>query len=157
MAFTIDICKTSDNNLTVDKQYETIGNSVPIDPTGDIDELNPEFRISYNAAYKFCNYVVATFLGRKYFCLNVLSVGQQMILKCTVDALSSWDLSACPVTVIRNGGIGKPTVFPDSKLPVQPNQQTLDQTVATNSALTPSGERCYVLACIGGDITQGGE
>lgn len=153
MAFTIDICKTLENNDKVDKSYEILASNILIDPTSDIDVLNPTFKIDYNSNYIGCNYVCAQFLGRSYFCTNLLKIGQQMQLQCTVDALSSWDLSNCSLTVLRNGGIGQPSIYPDKKLPVEPNQQTLQQTVATNSALTPNGERCYVLACIGGDIS----
>lgn len=157
MSVTIDLCVTNDNNTTVNKSYNILAENVTIDATHDLDELSPEFIIRYNAEYKPCNYVVANFLGRKYFCEKILSIGKKMKLKCTVDYLSSWDLSKCNITVIRNDGIGKPTIFPDSKLPIAPNQQTIKQTVAENSAINAAAERCYVLACIGGDITQGGE
>ena len=77
-----------------------------------------------------------------------------MTLNCTVDYLSSFNLRSCPVTVVRNGGIGAPTKIQDSKFPVLPNTETVKQVPIAHTAFTPYGERCYVLQCIGGAITN---
>ena len=64
--------------------------------------------------------------------------------------MSSFDLSGCPITVLRNGGIGAPTKIQDNKFPIIPNEETIDQIPVANSHLTANGSGCYVLQVIGG-------
>lgn len=159
MAFTIQLGYTSENPSAVEKTYTIVSPSggIEISPTSKINQEKPVFIISYNANYVNCNYVIANFLGRKYFCMIDYEIGKQMTLNCTVDYLSSFNLRSCPVTVVRNGGLGAPTKIQDSKFPVLPNTETVKQVPIAHSAFTPYGERCYVLQCIGGAITNGSE
>ena len=152
MDFTIDIGFTSDRNNKYNKTVNYIANNVPISTMSTINQLSPVFIINRDDRLLGANYVNATFLGRKYFCTISIDTAQRMVLTCNVDYVSSFDLSDCDITVLRNGGIGKPTEIPDSKLPILPNRQTVQQTVDVNSALNPNAERCYVLGVIGGDI-----
>ena len=154
MAFTIDICKTSDNVLKYNKSYTTLSpvGGVSIDATQSIDQINPTFIINYDPTYIECNYVVASFLGAAYFATPIVEPGKRITLKCSIDPLS-YNLDSCPGTVLRNGGIGKPTKMQDTKLPIITNEQTITQTVSANEALTPYGDKCYVLTVIGGAIT----
>ena len=152
MAFTIEIGYTSENASAVEKAYTIVSptGGIEISPTSKINQLKPVFIISYNSAYVNCNYVIASFLGRKYFCTIDYEIGKQMTLNCTVDYLSSFNLRSCPVTAVRNGGIGAPTKIQDNKYPISPNEETIDQVPISHENLTPYGERCYVLQCIGG-------
>lgn len=152
MDFTIDIGITNDRNDKYNKTVAYIAIDVPINTMSNINQLSPVFIIDRDDRLIGANYVNATFLGRKYFCLISIDTAQRMVLTCNVDYVSSFDLSDCYITVLRNGGIGAPTEIPDSKLPILPNKQTVQQTVDVNAALTPNAERCYVLGVIGGDI-----
>lgn len=157
MSFYIYLGNTSENASAVEKSYTLVSEAIQISPTSKINDLQPIFYINYNENYINCDYVIAPFLGRKYFCTIDYEIGKQMILNCSVDVLSSFNLRSCPVTVIRNGGIGAPTKIQDSKFPVLPNTETVKQVPIAHSAFTPYGERCYVLQCIGGAITNGSE
>ena len=159
MSFTIKIGKTGDNAFKVNKTYTELSPQagVTIHPTSTIDQIRPEFIIDYNSAYLTANYVEAAFLGRKYFCTVKVDTGTRMILTCEVDYLSSFDLSECPVTVVRNGGLGAPTKIQDTKFPVLPSTETVQQVAIAHEAFTPYGERCYVLQCIGGAVSNGSE
>lgn len=133
MAFTIDVGYTTENPSKVDKSYTSLlssGESVSISPLSTINQLNPVFIIDYDSRFLNANYVVATFLSRKYFCTVSIDTAGRMVLSCKVDPLSSFDLSECPVTVTRNGGIGAPTKIPDNKLPVIPNVVEVKSTIA---------------------------
>ena len=157
MSFYIYLGNTSENASAVEKSYNLVSEAIQISPTSKINELQPIFIINYNENYINCDYVIAPFLGRKYFCTIDYEIGKQMILNCSVDVLSSFNLRSCPVTVVRNGGLGAPTKIQDSKFPVLPNTETVKQVPIAHSAFTAYGERCYVLQCIGGAITNGSE
>lgn len=153
----IHIGINTDNISKVGKELTTElspTTGVLISPKSKLDLLNPTFEIQYNESYLTCNYVDATsFLGRKYFAKCATEPGGRMLIMCTVDPLSSFDLSKCPVTVLRNGGVGAPTKMQDTKFPVIPNEQEIEQTVSVNNGLSPDGQACYVVTVIGGPIT----
>ena len=151
MAFTINIGYTTDNNLKVNKNVAWLSpvNGVSVSPLSTINQLNPVFVIDRNDTYLTANYVECTYLGRKYFAVVSVDTANRMILECSVDYLSSFDLSNCPITVTRNGGIGAPTDYPDSQFPILPNQKSITSIVKSNSILTANGGS-YVLTVIGG-------
>lgn len=151
---TINILKTSDDNRHLIKTYNTI-DSVNAIVVLDMSILQPVLIIEYNANFVNANYAYIDELKRYYYITNIeLTSGNRMKLYLTVDVLMSFadDIEKAFITVLRNGGIGKPTEIPDNKLPILPNKQTVDQTVDINNALKPNAERCYVLGVIGGDI-----
>lgn len=154
MAFSITLGVTSDNKNKVDKTYTTLSpqGGVLIDPTSKIDLINPVFLINYDAAYLTCNYVEASFLGRKYFAKVSVETGKQMIITCSVDVLSSFSLGNCKITVLRNGDLGAPTKIQDSKYPILTSEETIDQVPISNADLqVPIGYASrYVLQVIGG-------
>lgn len=153
MAITIKLGITTDNVDKVGKTFSeelTPSEGVVIEPTSIIDPINPKFIINRDDSYINCNYCEATFLGRKYFAKVSVDTGSRMIVDCTVDYLSSFDLSNCPITVVRNGDIGSPTVIQDNKYPIAPNREKLQQIPISNSNFTANGNGCYVLQVIGG-------
>lgn len=152
MAITIKLGTTTDNVDKVGKTYTeaTPSGGVVIEPTSIIDPITPKFIINRDDSYINCNYCEATFLGRKYFAKVSVDTGSRMIVDCTVDYLSSFDLSDCPITVVRNGDIGSPTVIQDNKYPIAPNREKLQQIPISNSNFTANGNGCYVLQVIGG-------
>lgn len=151
MAFNINIGYTTDNNLKVNKNVTWLSpvGGVSVSPLSIINQLNPVFVIDRNDSYLSANYVECSYLGRKYFALVSVDTANRMILECSVDHLSSFDLSNCPITVIRNGGIGKPTEYPDTQFPIIPTQKDITSIIRSNNILTANGGS-YILTVIGG-------
>lgn len=147
--FTIDIGYTTENNLKVNKAYTTIQSGVQIHPTSSISQENPVFIIDYDSRFLNANYVICSALGRKYFASISTDTANRMIITCSCDYLSSFNLSNCPIQVTRNGGIGKPTDYPDTKYPILPNQKEITSIVRTNNILNVNSG-VYVLTVIGG-------
>lgn len=147
--FTIDLAYTTENNLKVNKSYTTIQNGVEIHPTSTISQENPVFVIDYDNRFLRANYVICSALDRKYNALITTDTAGRMIITCTSDYLSSFNLSNCPIHVTRNGGIGKPTDYPDTKYPIIPNQKDITSIVRTNPILNANSDT-YILTVIGG-------
>ena len=156
MAFTIDIGYTTDNTYEVYKRFTPVRTGVSISPLSVINQLNPTFVIDYDSSIisNNCNYVIANFLGRKYVCTLSVDTAQRIILSCSVDYLTSFNLRDCPITVIRNGGIGAPTEIPDNKFPVLPNRKQIDSITVFNEQLGDFAKDVralnYVITTIGG-------
>lgn len=148
MAFYISIGTTTDNNKKVGKTV-SYKDPVEIHPTSIINQLNPTFIIDRNDSYLSCNYVKCDFLGRKYFATVSVLPANKMQIECSCDYLNSFDLSNCPIHVTRNGGINKPTKYPDSKFPIYPNEKEITSIVRTNNILNVNSG-AYVLTVIGG-------
>ena len=147
--FTIDLAYTTENNLKVNKTYTTIQSGVQIHPSSTISQENPVFVIDYDSRFLSANYVICVALGRKYNALITTDTAGRMIVTCTSDYLSSFNLSNCPIQVTRNGGIGKPTDYPDTKYPIIPNQKDITSIVRTNPILNVNSDT-YILTVIGG-------
>lgn len=128
--------------------------SVRVEPTEDFDILQPHLILQCDNKYMLANYIFIDTYDRYYFIRDKkLLTAERIELICEVDPLKSANLDNCPISVVRNGGISKPTEIPDNKLPILPNEIDIKQTVDTNSALTTNAQYCYVLGCIGGEIT----
>lgn len=158
---TIDICQTTSDPNVADKTTTTtiIQGSVNIEPTSIISQISPIFIVDYDSRYLTANYIICQELGRKYFCTVSVNTAKRCVISCNVDPLSSFDLSSCIIGVIRNEGIGAPTPYVDSKLPVYPSKKNISsivmqqQSVPLNSLLDTSAEDCYLLTVIGGSPT----
>jgi hypothetical protein len=148
--FTIDIGYTTENNLKVNKSYTTILSGVQISPTSTISQENPVFVVDYDSRFLNANYIICSALGRKYFATISTDTANRMIITCSCDYLSSFNLSSCPIQVTRNGGIGKPTKYPDNKYPIYPNIKDITSITRSNSILTANGG-AYILTVIGGE------
>lgn len=154
MAFAISIAKTTAPPNKVNRVYNVI-DSVTVSPLSTINQLNPVFVIDYDTRYLNANYVIATFLSRKYFCTVSVDTAGRMVLNCKVDVLAN-NFNNCPLTVTRNGGIGKPSYIPDEKLPILPNRETITSTTAENPYFSSGllDNKCYLVTVInGGGIT----
>ena len=147
--FTIDIGYTTENNLKANKSYTTLASGVQINPLSTISQENPVFVIDYDSRFLNANYVICSALGRKYFAQISTDTAGRMILTCSCDYLSSFNLSNCPIQVTRNGGIGKPTKYPDNKYPIYPNIKDITSITRSSSILTANGG-AYILTVIGG-------
>lgn len=153
MSMSIKIGTSTENPDKANKSpvWYNSGQTFTIKPTSIINNLNPVFIIDYNSSLLDCNYVSCETLGRNYFITRIsVDTAQTMRIECTVDYLSSWNLSGCPITVVRNGGIGSPTKVPDSKLPVKPSTENIKQIPVENSEFKQLLTYPYVLQVIGG-------
>lgn len=134
----------------------TGANGVTINPKTIQNVLRPVFEIDYNSALLNANYLHAPFLEKYYFISSVsINTAGRMVFECVVDPLKSYDLSNCPITVVRNGGIGAPTKINDNKLPISPNEKTVSQVPVTDYNTTDSkldSTGIYILQCVGGQI-----
>lgn len=155
--YSIKIGNITEDPLVVQKAPVWLNSSVPLLPTSTLDQRAPVFVIDYDDRYLGANYIECPKLGRKYFIQNKsVDIGKKIIFSCVVDPLSSFDLSNCPINVIRNGGIGAPTKYIDDKLPVYPSKKNISsivmqqQSVPLNSLLDTRAEDCYLLTVIGG-------
>lgn len=158
MAFTIDIANTTASPDKYNKTNETtiIQQGVSISPLSTINQLTPVFVIDYDSRFLNANYIIATFLGRKYFATVSVDTAGRMILQCKVDYISSFNLSNCPITVTRNGGIGKPTEIPDNKLPIIPNRKKIDSITVfspdiNTTFINDTRSLNYVVTVVGGE------
>lgn len=160
MAFTIDIANTTANPEKYNKSNETtiIQSGVSISPLSTINQLTPVFVVDYDSRFLNANYIITppTFLGRKYFATVSVDTAGRMVIQCSVDYISSFNLSNCPITVTRNGGIGKPTEIPDNKLPVIPNRKRIDSKTVfspdiNDVFINDIRSMNYVVTVVGGD------
>lgn len=158
MAFTIDIANTTANPEKYNKTNETtiIQSGVSISPLSTIAQLMPVFVVDYDSRFLNANYIIAPFLGRKYFATVSVDTAGRMVIQCKVDYISSFNLSNCPITVTRNGGIGKPTEIPDNKLPIIPNRKKIDSITVfspdiNTTWINDTRSLNYVVTVVGGE------
>lgn len=160
MAFTIDIANTTANPDKYNKTNETtvIQPNVSISPLSTINQLTPVFVVDYDSRFlnAIANYIIAPFLGRKYFATVSVDTAGRMVIQCKVDYISSFNLSNCPITVTRNGGIGKPTEIPDNKMPIIPNRKKIDSITVfspdiNTTWINDTRSLNYVVTVVGGE------
>ena len=155
--YSIKIGNITEDPLVVNKAPVWLNSSVPLLPTSVLDQRAPTFVIDYVEGYLGANYIECAKLGRKYFIENKsVDIGKKIIFNCSADLLNSFDMSSCSINVIRNGGIGAPTMYIDEKLPVYPSKKNVSsivmqqEIVPLNSQLSASDGDNYLLTVIGG-------
>lgn len=160
MAFNIKIGYTTDNSFKVGKSATWINNTgttqAVMYPLEGCTVLYPIFRIDYNALYLTANYVYCNETGYYYTCTVEVDTAQTMILRCSIDYLSSFDLSDCPITVTRSEIAGINSI-PDNQLPVLPNEVDTQYITVYNEGLSEGGimSRMYVINLISGGVNYG--
>lgn len=145
---------------TLDKDITAISPSIAVQPYEMTSITKPVLILDYNSDYIDANYIKITWdngMSYYYYCTVATNNGGQLIVTCERDPLMSFKdaIENCDITVTRNAGIGAPTIYPDSKLPVYPNKKNITSIIMpeTSASFTGDGEYCYLLTCIGGEPT----
>ncbi len=155
-----------ENNSPISTLYpdiSQIGETIEITPFNAMSIVNPEIVIDYNTAIQAANYCRISWIDSGilsemwYFCKFRTDNGGRLIVHCERDPLYSFRnyIRHCPITVVRNGGIGAPTKINDNKLPISPNEKTVSQVPVTDYNMTDSkldSTGIYILQCVGGQI-----
>lgn len=155
---TITLYTSPEPVSSFNRTFTTVDTITDIKPFEAVDKLAPSFVLAYNAAYSAVNYCYIDTFDRFYYVNITYDNGGRMVLSCNVDPVYSWrnNIKQCPATVIRRntyrGTTGR-TLVTDGQYPVLSNQKDIKQVVSSNSALTPSGEWCYILTVLGGEIS----
>ena len=154
------------NNSPVSTLFPVItqvGNTIDITPFNAVSVTNPDIIIDYSETIQAANYCKISWVESGllnemwYFCKFTTGNGRRLIVSCERDPLYSFRnaILKCPITVVRNGGIGKPTKITDTKLPVLTSEQELKQTTASNSAIGVNSLHKYIITVIGGEVNNG--
>lgn len=134
--------------LKYDKSGKTqIGTAITIDPLSIIDILSPVFVVSYNSSLLACNYVTCSDLSRAYYAKVSVNTAGQIVLSCSVDYISSFNIDNCPINVIRNGDIGINEIA-DNKLFINPDQFDVTTTFLNSTLFDKDQAYSYVLATV---------
>lgn len=146
---------------TLDKNITAISPVITVVPYDATSITRPVLILDYNSDYIDANYIKITWdngMSYYYYCTVATNNGGQLIVTCERDPLMCFKdaIKNCDITVTRNAGIGAPTIYPDSKLPVYPTKKNITSIVMpeTSSSFTGDGETCYLLTCIGGEPTE---
>lgn len=148
MSFTVTLYQTDSDPRQVTKELVLVAENIEIQPTSTLDVLNPTIIINYNNSYLSANYCYCTLLDRYYYISSLsLEQGRRIILTCSIDVLHTYStqIRTCTACVVRNEGIGKPTMIADNSYPVSPNTYFTSEIAGTY--FTPSdNERNFVLS-----------
>ncbi len=134
----VRLLSTNDDPRVLSKSTTMIA-EISAKPTENCSIINPKLILNYSAALAAANYMYIPDFQRYYFIDSlVLSPGSQLILSGTVDVLMTYDaqIRQCSASVVRSESIGKPTIFPDSKLPIEPGKFDVTSIVLPNSLNT---------------------
>lgn len=136
---------------------KNIGNGTSIqncNPVEPCDMLNPSFIMEQGTAAASANYVYVPVFSRYYFITGrTLLSGHRLMITCAVDVLYTYasNIKACTGTVLRSESIGKPSMIPDSKLPIQSNNLIIDADNFPSTPFDPiTATYPFILTTIGG-------
>lgn len=120
----LTLYKMTENPLKVSKNPIQIGTAKTLTPTGEISIENPVFLIDFNSSFLPCNYCYCSDFGKYYFVQISLEVGGKIKLMCEEDYLNTWKTAIYNAKgiILRSESIGKSTMIPDNKLPIDPNR-----------------------------------
>lgn len=150
------------NNVSMSKSLEVLSSEITIVPTQGISLMGGELIIDYSSVFSVdwdrVNYMYLSIFSRYYFVKNVvLDIGKQVILSTQVDPLYTFagQIKNCPATCLRTEKYKKPSYFPDSQLPVIPNQNDAHSTVFDLSPFDVEAEYSYIVGVL--SKSEGGE
>ena len=153
--------KTTADTKSIDKisGAEIIAPAVDVKPYENVSMLNPVFVLAYNAAYLRANYIYISDFAKWYYITDMsVDTAGRIFIRCAIDVRQTFGVAFihCPAIITRAESIGKPTLYPDSQLPVHPNKKNITSIIMpeTSSSFTGDGDTCYLLTCIGGEPTE---
>jgi len=155
---TLTIYNVTDAPNVVNKSLAN-GVTISAQPVEPCDFLSPSFIIDKSGAITSGNYIVAGApLNRHYFITDKsLITGNRVLVVCAVDVLTTYasGIKNSIGTVLRSESIGKPTMIPDSKLPVYTNQRIVDADKFPDTPFSAAFNNLapYILTTIGGSTT----
>lgn len=124
---TVTIMSTADDPRVLDKTT-TLISTVDAKPTENCSILSPRLILRHSDSLAAANYMYISDFGRYYFIDNItVRPGSEIVIAGSVDVLKTYaaQIRLCTGTVIRSESEGRPGVFPDSKLPIDPNRMEL--------------------------------
>lgn len=132
MAFTLMLGTTTDDPIVVNKSY-SFPTSITISPLDTVDVLSPYIIVNYSSSILGYNYAkIPDFNDRYYFVKPELLTSGRIGLIMTVDPLMSWydkgngiGIKDITTTIIRTGGIDKPTYVEDGLLPIESKRRDI--------------------------------
>lgn len=142
----LNLYSTTDDTRKVDKTLTAIKDITAI-PSDNVTMLTPAFIVEYDNTILAANYCYIAEFNRYYFIHDItLLRGNRMQLNCAVDVLKTYadDLKNCTAVIIRNGGIGEPSMIPDNQLPINPNKKEL-LTKTVNFAIDTTNTNLYLV------------
>lgn len=153
--------KTTADTKSIDKitGAEIIAPEIEIKAFESVSILTPVFVLAYNTAYLRANYIYVSDFAKWYYIIDMsVDTAGRLFLRCSIDVRQTFGTSfiRCPAIITRAESIGKPTLYPDSQLPVHPNKKNITSIIMpeTSSSFTGDGDTCYLLTCIGGEPTE---
>lgn len=152
--------KTTADTKSIDKiaGAEIIAPAVDVKPYENVSMLNPVFVLAYNAAYLRANYIYVSDFAKWYYITDIsVDTAGRIFIRCSIDVRQTFGAAFinCPAIITRAESIGKPTLYPDSQLPIHPSKNNITSIVLreTGNSFSGDGDYCYLLTCIGGEPT----
>lgn len=152
---TVNVMSISADRRVLNKVTTTI-KTITATPTGEINILYPKLILEYDSTILNANYCYIPNFNRYYYLSITLDKGKRMILNCSVDVLKTYatQIKNRQGTILRSESIGKPTIIPDNKLPINPNihdVKLLKFFGANNSNIfADEVSKCsYIMSCVG--------
>ena len=126
---TIDVYTCSDDFRVMDKTLTFVQTFAAVEIYGACSVSSPVLKLSNVGAQlpKF-NYVYIPSFGRYYHVTDIVAdSGAIVYIHCSVDVRYTFreGIRSCPCNVLRNEGIGKPTMIIDQQLPVLQNSENI--------------------------------
>lgn len=155
----IILYNTSCDNRELDKisSASTIAlvEGISVAPTERLDILDPVFILDFNSAYLRANYLYCDTFLRYYYIRSAVQTGKKLELRCSVDVRQTYaaGIRASTGTIIRAEDKGSPTIYPDSKFPVNPGKKYITSIVLPETSKTMGTDipYSYLLTVIGGE------
>ena len=126
---TITVYSCSDDFRVMDKTLTEVATLSNVEIYGSCSVLTPVLKLA-NASSQLpqFNYVYIPNFGKYYHVTDIVTdSGGMVYIHCSVDVRYTWrdQIRNCPCNVLRNEGIGKPTMIIDQQLPVLQNTENI--------------------------------
>ena len=155
---TVTLMTTTDDPRVLDKVTTTIA-TVTAKPTENCSILSPRLVLNFSSSIAAANYMYIQEWNRYYFIDNItVSPGSEIIITGSVDVLKTYSaaIKNCTATVIRSESAGKPGIYPDNKLPIDPNRMDLVSIIFDKHpfSLDYTTDTMYLLQIRGVDLQE---